>query len=442
MSRRNKLPPQHPITAVIESLNHEGRGVSHVNGKAVFIDGALPGETVTFVYSKLHRRYDEGKVQDILNAAPERVTPRCAHFGVCGGCALQHMDPEAQLRAKQKVLLDNLRHIGKIEPRSVLEPLTSAYWGYRRKARLGVKYVVKKESLLVGFRERSLSVVADLKSCDILHPSVGTQLADLAVLIRGLEGYDRIAQIEIAVGDTATALVFRNMDELSVVDSKKLKAYGMRLGLQIYLQPSGPDSVILLWPDAAELSYRLPAHDVDLYFAPNDFTQINAEINRSMVDRVMELLDPGANDAVLDLYCGLGNFTLPLARHAREVVGVEGDLGLIRRAEDNARRNDILNARFHVTDLSGNVSAEPWRQGRYDKILLDPPRVGALELLPHIAKLGAGRIVYVSCNPATLARDAGILVHEHRYKLISAGVMDMFPHTAHIESIALFERKV
>lgn len=442
MARHKPKPvSQVPVTAVIESLNHEGRGVAHVDGKVVFIDGALPGEQVRFVYSKRHKRHDDAKVLEVLSASAERVAPRCAHFGVCGGCALQHLDPGAQLRAKQQVLLDNLHHIGRTEPATVLEPLTGPQWGYRRKARLSVKYVLKKGRLLIGFRERGESVVADLHGCDILHPSIGTRIGALNALISGLQGFDHIAQIEVAVGDAATALVFRHIVALGDADLASLKAFGVEHGLQIYLQPAGPDSISLLWPASADLSYRLPAHAVELHFAPHDFTQVNMPINLAMVDRALELLAPEPDDKVLDLFCGLGNFTLPLARRAREVVGVEGDATLIRRARDNARRNAIDNAQFHVADLSGDVGTAPWRQTRYDKILLDPPRTGALELLPQIAKLGAKRIVYVSCNPATLARDAGLLVQEYGYKLRSAGVMDMFPHTAHVESIALFERK-
>ena len=442
MARHKPKPvSQVPVIAVIESLNHEGRGVAHVDGKVVFVDGALPGESVRFVYSKRHKRHDDAKVQEVLSASPERVVPRCPHFGVCGGCALQHLDSAAQLRAKQQVLLDSLRHIGRIEPATVLEPLTGPQWGYRRKARLGVKYVPNKGRLVIGFRERGESVVADLHGCDILHPSIGARIDDLNALISALQGFDRITQIEVAVGDAATALVFRNMFALSDADLDRLKSFGAEHSMQIYLQPAGPDSVTLLWPESADLSYALPAYDVELHFAPNEFTQVNMPINRDMVDRTLELLAPEQGDKILDLFCGLGNFTLPLARRAREVVGVEGDAGLIRRAKENAVFNGIGNAQFHVADLSGNVGTAPWRQTRYDKILLDPPRTGAMELLPQIAKLGARRIVYVSCNPATLARDAGLLMHEHGYKLLSAGVMDMFPHTAHVESIALFERK-
>ena len=441
MARHKPKPvSQIPVTAVIESLNHEGRGVAHVDGKVVFVDGALPGETVRFVYSKRHKRHDDAKVLEVLSASPERVEPRCTHFGICGGCALQHMDASAQLRAKQQVLLDSLRHIGKIEPATVLVPLTGPQWGYRRKARLGVKYLAKKGRLLIGFRERGESVVADLHGCDILHPSIAARIDALNALISALQGFDRITQIEVAVGDAATALVFRNMVALCAADLDRLKSFGIDHSMQIYLQPAGPDSITLLWPERADLSYALPTHSVELHFAPNDFTQVNMQINRAMVDRTLELLAPEPDDKVLDLFCGLGNFTLPLARRAREVVGVEGDAGLIRRAQDNARRNGIDNTQFHVADLSGDIGTALWRLTRYDKILLDPPRTGALELLPQIAKLGARRIVYVSCNPATLARDAGLLVHDHGYKLLCAGVMDMFPHTAHVESIALFER--
>lgn len=441
MSRHKaKLVSQTLVSAQVESLDHEGRGVAHVDGKAVFIDGALPGETVRFSYIQRHKRHDEAKVQDVLSASPQRVTPRCAHFGVCGGCALQHLEPAAQLQAKQQVLLDNLRHLGRLDPPQVLTPLTGRHWGYRRKARLGVKYVLKKQRLMVGFRERSLSVVADLQHCAILHPLIGGRLQELGALIRSLDAYDQIAQIEVAVGDGGAALVFRTMIVLTAEDRARLTAYGRAQSLQIFLQPAGPDSITLLWPSTADLSYHLPEYQLDLHFAPTDFTQINADINRALVHRVVELLDPHAEETVLDLFCGLGNFTLPLARRAATVVGVEGDAGLILRAEDNARRNGIANTRFYVGDLAADVRNAPWCKTRFDKLLLDPPRIGALSLLPTLARSCARRIVYVSCNPATLARDAGALVHEHGYTLQSVGVVDMFPHTAHVESIALFER--
>jgi len=409
-----------------------------VEGKTVFVRGALPGERVRFLYTGRRRHYDEARVERVLEASPDRVEPRCAHFGLCGGCSLQHLAPEAQIYAKEGVLMENFRRLGKVEPRESLPPLTGPLWGYRRKARMGVKYVFKKEKMLVGFREKGTGLLAELSRCEVLHPSVGERLTELAEVIRSLEAYRRIAQIEVAVDDTQTALVFRNLDPLSAVDRERLIVYAREQELRFFLQPAGPDSVEPLWPETIDLSYRLEEFDVALHFQPTEFTQVNTEINRQMVPRALELLQVGPEDRILDLFCGLGNFTLPLARRAREVVGVEGEAGLVARARENAARNGLANVEFHAADLAGELARAPWWGGGFDKVLLDPPRTGALETLEHIARLGVRRLVYVSCNPATLARDAGVLVHEHGYTLEKAGVMDMFPHTAHVESIALF----
>ncbi|MEO5702415.1 MAG: 23S rRNA (uracil(1939)-C(5))-methyltransferase RlmD [Gammaproteobacteria bacterium] len=437
--RGNKLIPKELGQAYIESMSHDGRGVARINGKAIFVQGALPGEEVLFQYDTQRKNFDEGHVADILKPAPARVTPRCRHFTVCGGCSLQHMASDAQLEAKQQVLLDNLKHIGKLQPRTILPALRGPAWGYRRKARLGAKYVVKKEAMLVGFRERGSSLLADLTQCEVLHPSVGSLLPELRALLAGLDGYDRIPQIEVAVGDAATALVFRHLDELSDADQTALSVFGKAHDLQIYVQAAGPDSVSLLWPQQATLSYRLPRYDLELFFAPTDFTQVNAEMNVQMIDRVVELLDLQTTDRVLDLFCGLGNFTLPLARRAGRVIGVEGDAKLVQRARDNALHNSVSNGEFYTADLAKEIADAPWVTQCFDKILLDPPRTGALDLIKQLPRLGASRIVYVSCNPSTLARDAHELV-QLGYELVSAGVMDMFPHTTHVESIALFER--
>jgi len=460
MSRsKKKVMPAEPVRARIESLNPDGRGVAHIEGKAVYIDDALPGEEVCFRYLARRRKHDEGKAVEIITASEQRVVPRCAHFGVCGGCSLQHMAPQAQIEAKQQMLQDKLERLGKVQPETLLPPISSEPWGYRRKARLGVKFVVKKDRLLIGFRERCKSFVTDLERCEVLHPSVGTRLPALRELVAGLSVYDQIPQIEVAVGDDATALVFRNLVELAPGDLDRLRAFGEQHDMHIYLQPGGPQSVTLLCPQkrgresfsaekdsrplfcATELSYRLPKHNVELWFGPTDFTQVNAAVNRQMVTRALDLLDLQAQDRVLDLYCGLGNFTLPMARRAARVVGVEGDAELIRRARINAERNGIGNAEFHYADLADEGKDSPWLTAAFDKVLLDPPRTGAAEIVAHLPALGASRIVYVCCNPATLARDAHTLVHEHGYRLTSAGVMDMFPHTAHVESIALFERR-
>lgn len=411
-----------------------------MDGKAVFIDGALPGERVRFEYLRQHRSYDEGRTVDVLAAAPERVEPRCPHFGVCGGCTLQHMAPQAQILAKQGTLLENLARIGDVRPQNVLEPLTGPHWGYRHKARLGAKFVVKKGRMLVGFRERHAPYVAELTRCEVLHPSVGERIVALTELLAGLSVRMRVPQVEVAVGDRITALVFRHLDPLTDADRAALEAFGRNHDVAVFLQPGGPDSVELLYPQAADLTYGLPAHHVTLAFEPTDFIQINPAINRQMVDRVLELLALRPEHQVLDLFCGLGNFTLPMARRAAEVVGVEGEAGLVQRAEQNAARNGISNTRFYCADLNEDLVDSPWLQRRYDRILLDPPRSGAAAMMARLAALGAPRIVYVSCHPGSLARDAGQLVHELGYRLVSAGVMDMFPHTAHVESLALFER--
>ncbi len=437
--RRSRLPAE-PVTTVVESLSHDGRGVARIDDKAVFIHGALPGETVVFRYTGRHRHHDEGCVIEVIEASGDRVDPRCEGFGVCGGCSLQHLEPARQIEAKQQVLLDNLVRIGKVEPETLLPPLTGPVWGYRRKARLGVRFVRKKNRVLVGFRERHSAFIADIGRCEVLHPAVGEHLADLASLIGGLDAKERIAQIEVAVTDDVTALVFRNLDPLSGSDRRKMIAFAQSSGMALFLQPGGPDSVEPLWPERIELFYRLPAQDIEYGFSPTDFTQINDVINQRMVARALEMLDPQAGDRVLDLFCGLGNFTLPLARHAAHVTGVEGDRALIDRARDNAAANHIDNCDFHVADLFEPVAGLAWTRQAYDRILLDPPRSGAQALVEDIDRFGADRILYVSCHPGSLARDAGILTSRHGYRLLSAGVMDMFPHTAHVESIALFER--
>lgn len=439
-SRSNKPLSQEPVLAHIESLSHDGRGVAHINGKALFVDGALPGEEVLFTYIAQRKRFDEGQVEKIILSSPDRTEPHCKYFGLCGGCSLQHLSPGAQILAKQQVLLDSLKHIGKLEPEKVLSPLTGPTWGYRRRARLGVKFVIKKDKLLIGFREKRSSLLADLERCEVLHPSVGLLLPELRQLVMSLTGYDQIPQIEVAVGDEATALVFRNLVELGANDLDTLRRFGRDHHIQIYIQPAGPESVTLIWPETASLSYRLSEFNLELFFSPADFVQINADVNRAMISRVIELLQPGARERVLDLFCGLGNFTLPLARRAAQVTGVEGEAKLIQRAQDNAQRNGIHNAEFYAADLSQDLSSQPWAKQRFDKILLDPPRTGALEIIQQLPAFGAVRIVYVSCNPATLARDAQKLVQQG-YTLISAGVLDMFPHTTHVESIALFEKR-
>ena len=439
-TRKKRLPE--PVSRVaIESPGHDGRGVTHLDGKAVFIDGALPGEVVSFEYLTSRRKFDEGRITGVIEASPDRVEPKCPHFGLCGGCSLQHMESGAQIKAKQQVLLDNLKHIGKVVPEEVLPPLTGPVWGYRTKGRLGVKDVIKKGRVLVGFREKRSPYVADLSRCEVLHPSVGEKFRELSELIEQLEVRARIPQIEVAVSGTTTALVFRHLDPLSETDIEKLQQFAVDYQFQVYLQPGGPDSVQPLRQEKHTLSYRLPAQDIEIQFRPTDFTQINTAINEQMIAQVLDMLALDKADNVLDLFCGLGNFTLPMARQAGAVFGVEGEVGLVNRARENALLNGIENATFHTSNLVDDHTETAWAGGGYNKVLLDPPRSGAAEVMDVLGNIGTQRIVYVSCHPGSLARDAGTLVNDKGYRLLSAGVMDMFPHTAHVESIALFASK-
>ncbi|HPQ96289.1 MAG TPA: 23S rRNA (uracil(1939)-C(5))-methyltransferase RlmD [Thiolinea sp.] len=418
----------------------EGRGVAHVDGKTVFIEGGIPGERVRFSYQARKPNFDEAQVLEVLEASPERVEPECPHYALCGACSWQHIALEAQIHYKQRVLLDNLAHIGRVEPETVFAPLTADGWGYRRKARLGVRWVAKKARALVGFRERSGQFLADLARCEVLHPSVGEKLETLQALISSLEARQTIPQIEVAVGDNATALVVRHMEPLSEADTRKLLAFAETDGFQLYLQPQGPDSVHRLWPPVAELYYEHPAFGVRVGFDPLDFFQVNQSLNLKMVQRALELLEVGPQDRVLDLFCGLGNFTLPLARRAAGVTGVEGDAAMVTRARAVALANGIHNTGYFACNLMDEteLAHQPWFRQSFDKILLDPPRAGAREVISRLARTGARRIVYVSCHPGTLARDAEMLVHTQGYRLLGAGVIDMFPHTSHVESIAVF----
>jgi 23S rRNA (uracil1939-C5)-methyltransferase len=440
MSKKRKPLPSEPVEAVIESLTHEGRGIARVDGKTVFVDGALAGERIRFRYTRMRRSFDEGRVTEVLAASPDRVEPRCPHFGVCGGCSLQHMDPDAQLGMKQDILADVLRRIGGLEPERWLPPLSAGYWGYRRKARLGVRDVKKKGRTLVGFRERGTSFIADLTRCEVLHPDVGERILSIAELVHGLSLRDRIPQIEVAKGEGPCVLVFRVLDALGEGDLERLYAFADTSGLRLYLQEGGLDSVRPLPGHQVDLHYDLPDFAVRVHFEPTDFTQVNLELNRLMVRQAVELLEPQGDERVLDLFCGLGNFSLPLARRASQVVGVEGDEGLVERARRNAQSNAIENARFQAADLYGELDASSWLGEHFDKALLDPPRSGALQVLDLLPALGVRRLVYVSCFPSTLARDADRLVNGLGYRLTAAGAMDMFPHTAHVESMALFER--
>jgi 23S rRNA (uracil1939-C5)-methyltransferase len=446
-NRKSKRLPKEPIQANVTALSHEGRGIAHIDSKAVFIRNALPNESVMFTYLKRHRQYDEGIMTEVLTPSKNRVTPECKHFGICGGCSLQHLAHDAQIAHKQNVLLEQLKYIGKVTPKHILPPLIGPLWGYRHKARLGAKYVQVKEKMLVGFREIDGRFLAEIDRCLVLHPAVGEKIGLLKTLIRSLSIYQQIPQIEVAVGEQSpdtsdyhVAMILRHLAPLTTEDSTILCEFAQTEQIKLYLQPGNADTIHRIWPQEGDdfLHYYLPDHQIDMRFEASDFTQVNPFINKQMVNHALDLLALTPNDRVLDLFCGLGNFTLPIARQCREVIGVEGAPDLVKRAQANALYNHIDRATFHTADLTKDLKEHVWARGTFDKILLDPPRTGALETIQLLPALKAKRIVYVSCNPATLARDAGALC-EKGYTLTSAGIMDMFPHTGHVESIGVFE---
>lgn len=441
MARSRSRSKIHQVFEVqIDGLSHDGRGVGRRDGKAVFVTGALAGETVRAEQTGRNRHYDEARTLEVLHASPDRIEPRCPHFGTCAGCVLQHLGQARQIEAKERAMLDNLQRIGHVAAQRTLPPLTDAAWGYRRKGRFSVRYVEKKGKVLVGFRETDPRYVADLSVCYTVVPEVGLRIRDIAALVDSLDGKRTLPQIEFIAGDDAVALVFRHLEPLSADDLGRLVDFAKATGLAVFLQPGGVDTVHALWPEQVPLAFSIQGHGLTLAFRPLDFIQVNAGINGKMIDSALELLDPQPGDRVLDLFCGLGNFTLPLARRAGQVVGVEGDAGLVARARDNATRNGLGNVQFHAADLFKDLSDEPWMKAGFDKLLLDPPRAGAAEVLAQMPLEGIHRIVYVSCHPASLARDAGFLVRERGYTLKAVGAMDMFPQTAHVESIALFEK--
>ena len=437
MKKRREAPV---VELAVDDLSHDGRGVARHEGKVVFVADALPGERVLAQLHRRRRDFAEATLVEVLAPAADRVTPRCRHFGVCGGCVLQHLAPEAQIAAKQQQLLENFRRLADLAPARVLPPLTADVWHYRRKARLSVRHVEKKGRVLVGFRERNARYVADIQRCEVLDERVGPHIQAIAEMVGSLDTARDIAQIEVAAGQDMPVLVFRHLAPLPDADRERLIAFGQQMQFAIFLQPGGIDSVHPLWPERHELYFTLPRHQLRYDFLPLDFVQVNHSLNQAMVDQALELLAPSADERVLDLFCGLGNFSLPLARHAGEVVAVEGEAGLVQRACDNARSNGIDNVQFHAADLAGELKGQAWAGGHYDAVLIDPPRSGAQELLTRMRFSDASRLLYISCHPGSLARDAGILVRDHGWRLAAAGVMDMFPHTGHVESIALFDR--
>ena len=431
-----------PFELRIDDVTLDGQGVGRRDGKACFVPGALPGERVSVAQTGRKRNYDIARLESVLDPAPERVDPPCAWYGVCGGCRLMHADIGLQRRLKERSLFEALSRIGHLSPERRLEPLVGDTLGYRRAARLGVKYVAKKGGTLVGFRERAGRYLADMWDCPVLHPALGQRIGTLRKLIDGLDARDRIPQIEAVVDDSGTAaLVFRHLQPLSDADARRLAEFAETEGVQVHLQPGGPDSVHYHSGPRTGLAYGHPAFEVTVAFGPLDFIQVHAGINRGMVGRAIELLAPEQDSRVLDLFCGLGNFTLPLARRAAEVVGVEGDARMLERARENAEAQGIQNTRYVCANLDDAALGDSsWLREPFDRVLLDPPRTGAAAAVEALGPVAIPRLVYVSCNPATLARDADRLVHHFGYRLEAAGIMDMFPHTAHVESIALFTR--
>lgn len=427
---------------IVESLDHEARGIVRQDGKAIFVDGALPGETVDYASFRRKPNYELAHLVSVLKPSNARLEPRCPHFGICGGCAMQHMDSSAQLATKQRVLEDSLWHIGRVRPETILPPIQGEAWGYRHRARLAVHKVVKKGNVLVGFHEKRSSYIADMQSCAILPPHLSDLLLPMRELVGALSIAERLPQIEVAVGEHCTAIVFRILAPLTLADEKLLRAFADRHDVVIYLQPKGPDTAYRFYPvPGPRLSYTLPEFALELDFRPTDFTQVNHAVNRVLVRRALRLLDPQPGERVADMFCGLGNFTLPIARSGARVVGIEGSQGLVRRGRESAEANGLAaQVDFAVANLFECTEASLSALGHFDKMLIDPPREGAVELVKALTGDMPRRIVYVSCNPATLARDAAVLVSAKGYRFVSAGAVNMFPQTAHVESIAVFER--
>ncbi len=427
---------------VVESLDQEGRGVARRDGKTVFIEGALPGEVVTCNPYRKKPTFEIATLAAVLEPSAARTTPRCPYFGRCGGCAMQHIDARSQVAAKQRVLEDCFWHIGRLHPEQILPPIHGPAWGYRHRARLTVRYVPKKGGALVGFHERRSGYVADMTSCEVLPARIASLIEPLRRLVDGLAIRSRLPQIEVAVGDASAVLVLRVLEAPGPEDEALLRAFADRHEVWLYLQPGGPESAHPFHPPSdAPLYYDLPEFDLRIAFGPTEFTQVNHAVNRVLVRRALALLDPQPGERVADLFCGIGNFSLAIARRGAEVTGIEGSTGLVRRAAANAGINGLSTAaRFVAMDLYKLDGGRFAALGPFDRMLFDPPRDGAVAVIKALPDPGPLRIVYVSCSPDTLARDAAVLVNTRDYRLSAAGVINMFPHTAHVESIAVFER--
>ena len=429
--------------ARIESLDNQGRGIARSpEGKTVFVEGALPGETVEYTVFRKKPRFDVAETTRVIAASAQRVSPKCPFFGRCGGCSMQHVDATAQAAIKQRVLEDAFLHIAHLKPEIIYPAIIGPAWGYRDRARISVRHVRKRGEVLVGFHERRSSFITDMTSCDVLAPHISAMLPRLRTLIDGMSIPDRLPQIELAIGDSETVLVFRNLEAPSAADEDRFRAFAEAERVQVWLQPAGPDTAYCLHPaDAPPLSYRVPEFDLDYTFRPNDFTQVNVDINRVLLRRALQLLDPKPGERIGDLFCGLGNFSLPIARRGATVVGVEGSDAMVARATHNAHINGLeARTEFYVANLYEATEDSIAALGHLDKLLIDPPREGAVAVVKALGDDAPRRIVYVSCSPATLARDADVLVNQKGYRLSGAGIANMVPHTSHVESIALFER--
>ena len=436
MSRNRKR--REPFEVCVDNLSHEGRGVGRVNGKTVFVAGALPGERVLARKLRGRKSFDEALALEIENPNPHRVEPRCPHYAICGGCSLQHLDCEQQIQHKQSVLLELFEHHAEIAPLEVLAPITASPWGYRRRARLGVKYVEKKGGVLVGFREKAAPYIADIERCEVLDDRIGDNLLTLRALIAQLSNKTKIPQLEVALGDEVTAIIVRHLQAFTDQDLAILADFQTKSQISLYLQPEGESSVHPLNSATRSLSYQIA--DVEFRFSPSNFVQVNHKINCQMIEAVSGHLDLESKDKVLDLFCGLGNFTLPIAKSVDHIHGIEGDEALVKLAEQNALHNGVANATFAKMDLSDEALLDKIELSNFNKLLLDPPRSGAEQLLLSGNLSSIDLLAYVSCNPVTLARDANHLLKKHQFKLTKLGVMDMFPHTAHVESLAIFAR--
>ncbi len=429
-------------TLRVESLDQEGRGVAHADGKVIFIQGALPGELVTYTSFVKKPSYELAQVGQVIEPAPMRATPRCPYFGLCGGCSQQHFDARAQVAAKQRVLEDNLRHIGKVTPGNILPAIYGEPWGYRHRARFSARYVPKKGGALIGFREKRSSYVTDMTTCEVIPQRISALLVPLRGLIGGLSRPERMPQIELAIGVDTDALVLRILEPLSSADEALIRQFADDHRVQFFVQSRGPDTAVPFYPPHdGVLYYKLPEFDLELGFSPTEFTQVNAAVNVVLVRRALMLLAPQSGERIADMFCGLGNFTLAIARSGASVLGIEGARSLVERAQSNAVRNGLsAAAEFRQADLFKIDQTSLAELGRFDKMLIDPPRDGAAALINALSDDAPQRIVYVSCNAATLARDAGVLVHAKGYALTAAGVVNMFPHTSHVESIAVFDK--